>query len=684
MEVFKRITTLELKLFIRRYYLIVPLVLTYLYMFYGYKIMQDRLDEFLFIRTSGFVMMLLITLSMCSGIINARQEKDCKFDELINTLPGFWIRHMAKIFTWSLCAFVYCSILVILCVIWCTNRTNGIGKYICQITPYIFVNFGIPMVSVWIIAYSVEKIFKPKIGWPFLLLIWYFISPLRNDLSNITIFLNQFVEEAHGNSRLIHYGLEMNIGLISRKLWFLLFSLFGYITANLYYSGSGLIKNTKAKIALTTAILLFVGAVPLAVVSSRPHSQGVLWELENDVWNGELLKQAKEKHELETTNGQINLLSLEIGSNKGDLLEYSARINIDNVTKEPIVLTLYRSLGIREVKVNGLDYTEYMRERDWIIFQKHPEGKVEIEINVSGRLPYSLAEITDRTMVLMPDFPWYPILGKHKVLNPILNYDYLPNNLAKEKPYNIVLKSHRGNIITNLSDDTATEFNGQATGPAIIQGDFISKTINDIHFVAPSSLYYFYKQDIAIVTDLLQEYKRKFADSLGIELGYDSYSKYNQVFLVNLRNPIRINRDEVYLDYSAWVTPPFLDNEADSIRTNCENLRLMLAFECFWRTGVYVESSIQPCLFTTMIEIAESGEKRDLEEYFTDWRGKGDENQIIWENDNKDMYEIEKLIKAESKDEISKIAYQILNKWVTINKSSKTVNSSDRSVMSDR
>ena len=41
-------------------------------------------------------MMLLITLSMCSGIINARQEKDCKFDELINTLPGFWIRHMAK------------------------------------------------------------------------------------------------------------------------------------------------------------------------------------------------------------------------------------------------------------------------------------------------------------------------------------------------------------------------------------------------------------------------------------------------------------------------------------------------------------------------------------------------------------------------------------------------------------
>ena len=68
-----------------------------------------------------------------------------------------------------------------------------------------------------------------------------------------------------------------------------------------------------------------------------------------------------------------------------------------------------------------------------------------------------------------------------------------------------------------------------------------------------------------------------------------------------------------------------------------------------------------------MIEIAETGEKGDLEEYFIQWWEEDDEKQIVWENDLNDVYEIERLIKAESKEEISKIAYEILRKWVTVN-----------------
>jgi len=70
--------------------------------------MKDRLDNFSFIRTSGFVMMVLTILSMCFGVINARQDKDAKFEEVLDTLPSTWIRQMAKVFTWSVCSFVYC------------------------------------------------------------------------------------------------------------------------------------------------------------------------------------------------------------------------------------------------------------------------------------------------------------------------------------------------------------------------------------------------------------------------------------------------------------------------------------------------------------------------------------------------------------------------------------------------
>lgn len=51
------------------------------------------------------------------------------------------------------------------------------------------------------------------------------------------------------------------------------------------------------------------------------------------------------------------------------------------------------------------------------------------------------------------------------------------------------------------------------------------------------------------------------------------------------------------------------------------------------------------------------------------WWGDDKEKQIVWEEDFNDVQEIERLVKAKSKDEISKIAYEILRKWVTINNS---------------
>ncbi|RXE58505.1 ABC-2 family transporter permease [Acetivibrio mesophilus] len=665
MMVFKKIFTLEMKLFMKKYYLIIPMFLSFLYMFYGYYIMKDALDNFSFLRTSGFVMMFLTILSICFGVINARQDKDAKFEEVLNTLPAAWTRLMAKVFTWAVCSFAYCLILAIFCTVWVDNGLKELGKYGLQVVPYIFVNFYMPMISTWLIAYSVEKTFNPKIGWPVLLLIWYIISPIKNRTSGISFMLNQFVEDPYGDSRLLHYGLELNIGLLSRKLWFLMFGMSIYVLVNLISLGTRNLKNAKAKIAGAAAILLFISAVPLAVFSSKPHSLGQMWEISHSVWNDEILEQAKERLESEYCNGEIKLLHLELGDSKGDLLEYYAKINIDNVRKEPVIFTLYRSLAVKNVKVNGSEYNEFIRDGDWIVIQEPLKGELEIEINVSGKLPYLLGEITDHTLLLMPDFPWYPVLGKHKVMLPVLTHGYLPNNLSNGEPYDIVLKSHRGDVITNLSYDMDTEFSGQVTGPLVIQGDYKSGNIGGIHFVAPPSIYHFYKEYIGIIPDLFMEYRKEFENSLGIETDYNFCDKYNKVFLVNLNESIRINHDEVYLDYSSWV---HLASE-DSIRRSCEFLRPMLAFECFWRTGEFVESSVAPCLFQTLIEIAETGEKKDLEEYYSQWWDEDREKQIVWENDLSDVYEIERLIKAESKEEISKIAYEILRKWVTVNKS---------------
>ena len=89
-------------------------------------------------------------------------EKNAKFDEL-QILAASWIRQMAKVFMWTVCSFIYCLVLTILCTVWVSNRTNEFVKCALQVTPYILVNYGIPMVSTWLIAYSVEKKLQPKL-----------------------------------------------------------------------------------------------------------------------------------------------------------------------------------------------------------------------------------------------------------------------------------------------------------------------------------------------------------------------------------------------------------------------------------------------------------------------------------------------------------------------------------------
>ncbi|PQQ66900.1 hypothetical protein [Acetivibrio saccincola] len=672
MSVFIKLLILETKLLIRRYYLIIPFILTFIYLFYGYSNLQDSLDNYLFIRSSGYMFLGVTILSMCIGVINARQERVVKFEELMNTLPSFWIRLITKFFSWSLFSLVYCLILAVLCTIWSVKDVSQLDKYVWQILAYILVNYWLPMMSMWVIAYSIEKAIRPIIGWPLLLIVWYTIQPFNEgSIYNASIMFNQFIEQPYGSPNLLHYGLEMNMGLLARKLWFLMASLSLYIFANLAIINWQL-KNSKSKIALTTAVLMVIGALPLAVISSVPHSPAVKWEFDSTLWDKQLIEQAKEEHQPFHINGEIKSLHIDIGG-KNDRLEYNAKIQLDNLSKDAIIFTLYRSLEIESIKINGSEKENYIRENDWIILEEHSGGNIEIEMSVSGKLPITLGEVTHRTMLLTPDFPWYPILGKHKVLNPMLTYDYFSNNLVGQTTYDIGIKSRRGDIITNLSYDEGVEFYGKAKGPAIIQGDYKSENIEGIHFVAPTILYYFYKEAITIVPDLIVDYKKEFLEKLNLEIDDEVFNKHNRIFLVNYsfqhRHPFRSIGEEMYTNYLRWQYPSSYDNTFEATKGICENIRVQMLFESFLRNGKITENSVSPYLFETLVYIAESGEKRDIGEYFESWWGEDNERKaIIWENDIDEIKEIEKLIKAQSKEETSDIAYEILKRWITIPK----------------
>jgi len=202
MNVFKKFTYLEFKLLIRKYYLTIPSIALIFYLLYGYNYLGGTaLQGFDFLRTAGFLMMGLTILAIVIGIINARQEKVVKLDEVMDSLPAFWIRMSAKPVAWIIYTLILCAAFSLASLLFIVKDDMGMDKYWLQMTGFIFMNFGFPMVSFWLLGYSIDRGLNASIGWPLLLAVWYMAIPFdRGILSRkLQLVMNQFVEEPNGN-----------------------------------------------------------------------------------------------------------------------------------------------------------------------------------------------------------------------------------------------------------------------------------------------------------------------------------------------------------------------------------------------------------------------------------------------------------------------------------------------------
>jgi len=139
-----------------------------------------------------------------------------------------------------------------------------------------------------------------------------------------------------------------------------MFGMSVYIFANLFRLERRNLRNTKAKIAGQRDIVIY-RCDTVGSVFNQISLSGKMRYLDFGIWNDKILEQAKERFEEKYCNGRIKLLHLELGDSKGNLLEYYAKINIDNIKNEPVIFTLYRSFAIKDVKINGTEYNEFVR-----------------------------------------------------------------------------------------------------------------------------------------------------------------------------------------------------------------------------------------------------------------------------------------------------------------------------------
>lgn len=666
---FRKYLLIEFKLLITKYYLTIPSAALIFYLFYGYTVLgRTRLQGFNFLRTAGFLAMGLTILSVIIGVINERQEKQVHFDEVMDTLPALLSRHLAKFAAWLLYVSILCSLFCTFVLIWVVKDGTGLERYGLSMIGYIFMNFGIPMLTFWLLGYTVSRLLNPRIGWPLLLVLWYLSIPFNKGFISLFIqqIMNQFDEEPHGNRALVHYGLELNWGLLSRKLWILLVALGLFLLIYLFHRSQRLFKSSKSIITASIIIVMFICSIPLCITASKPHSQGVIWN--NYLFNMDNVtryqKQSLENaDEGKSPEPSVQRLDIVLMPQNKDILSYKAKMMLKDTPYREASFTLYRTLSVINVQINKKTFTDYKQERDWITFSNLPAGEIELEFEVTGNFPIGLGEVTDHTLMLTPDSPWYPIPGKWKVLSPLANGGAVANKLQPEMPFDIHIVSERGNIITNLGYYKAREFSGKARGPAIIQGDYESAKIDGIHFVAPTQYFNYYNKYAPEFSDSLNRQKKELADLLNCTLDKDLNEQYDQYFMVLLPELLQISPSnfkslgkEVYVCYMEFEEV-HRENQTEYYESLIKLQKPKLLFECYWRNKSTLKSVARVDLLDDLFRTSQTGDSEILKAVY---------DGLMETNDNKvtiELAAVKKVIEAKSKSEKMKTALEVIAEW---------------------
>ncbi|MEN8906989.1 MAG: hypothetical protein ABF289_13605 [Clostridiales bacterium] len=665
MLVFKKCLQLELSILIRKYYIIVFFLISSVYLRYGYNIMtKESLYGINFLETTSFVMIGLNFFSIIIGVISSKHENRVDFEELSNTLPAFWRRYLSKFISWNIVCFIYVLFLSSFIVILNYIDENGLYLYYKEVFIFMIINFYIPMLSFWLLGYSIEKLFNKVIGWPLLLLIWYItLSYSVLSYEQLNIALNQYFEFNTSNSSMQHYGLDINPGILIRKVWFLLFCLSLYILIPLIKRKEFLKKNFKSKLLLIFELVFIILSIYLFKYSTTYHSQYMKWEKSNL----ELLSTIKENFSEETNsyiNGKIDKISILLNKSTDNSIDYDIIIKLKNTKKGKIEFTLYKDLNISNFKLNGLNYN-YKRNSNYISLDNTTENDVEISFNVSGDLPLIMGEITSRTLLLTSDTAWYPILGHYNVVKRVTNEGYTNNNLISNYKYEIEIKSNRGSFISDLSNGKGYEYQGYDYGPNIIQGKYEIEKINNFNIMIPTQLYHYYYDSFSNFSSELKDKISNIKESSGV---------IKNIYFVNLPNSntynvntiFKIINDSCYLNYSLFTNPSNYENPKESMLDilSTPHTELGIINSILYENNRHKSYYFRDAYVSWLYIASKTGDIIDFNECLSFELNKISKfNLNLEEEDAADLKNLQNILSENSEDKRKELAKKLLNDW---------------------
>ncbi|MEN8906559.1 MAG: hypothetical protein ABF289_11430 [Clostridiales bacterium] len=674
MLLFFKTLSLELNFLVRKVYIFAIFLVSIIYLNFGYNIMViEGLRGINFLETITFFVMILTMGSMVLGILNATQEKRCNFEELSNVLPGFWRRHFAKIFSWSLISLIYSITVTIVLIYFFKKDNTGLEIFSLEIFLFNLLQLFIPMISFWIIGYSIEKMFKKTISWPLLISLWYFTLPFDNFLYfPVKMALNQYTENPDSGS-FIHFGINTSFGCVSRKLWFLLFGIGLFILSLLFKNKNKIQKNFKSLSTIIILIFIFIFSFFLSLNSINFSSEELkLLHNYKDINLSQLLKKSNKTE----PSGKVTSMEIELGKADNNKLNYKITMDIEKIIGNEIIFTLYRSLNVKNMKINN-EQTQFIRKDDLLIINGIKSNNIKITFDVSGKLPNTIGEITQKTLLLTYDNAWYPILGNHQILIPINigNYKvaYTNNQILSKYKYDLIIKSNRKDIITNLSDIKGISFKGKDYGPLIIQGKYNINNVNGLTFVAPVQLYNYYSEESSFFRKHLKTTLNTISSQYNIEID----TNIDKIFFVKLNNngtdinsTFKRVHSNYFFDYYNLLNPDQSEKPRNYMNKqfNYTNIIATILWEKINKENHYIRGSF----IHTLVELSENGDTNWLQHNLSNTKRNLKFNNLekhLSDEDKKDLEELKKINLLQNQNEIKFASKNLLESWIMRNRS---------------
>lgn len=506
-KLFEKTLKMELKLYIHSWWIWGMLFILCLYLSSGYYAFFMRENDYgQLLQSSAFIVMGSILMGLFAGISFSQREKKVAFEEVIETYPSRIYLILGKLCAWFIISFLFAIISSLFIIIAYLSVGSQLKFFWKDTVAYIMLYWGLSFLSAGLIGYSLDKFVHSAWKYVIAVIVWQITSPYNTYLPKKIAFLFNQGQEVPNGSYDPFIGLNIDIGIVFRHLFFLLVAVaFVLLAIYVHYRFQ---KRYKIRLFTSIIIIILLGATIIPFANHK-----TVWDWDSvDNASIESLNFYSNYIRNESTGNEISsdfkVEAYEINlKHHNESISYKAKIDISITNKKlhKLHFSLYHGLKVIEVS-SGSENLEWEQKGDNLAVNwNQKKYKGTIDVKVSGNTGYKNL-ITKRSFFLSSTFAWYPVPATLTLADktPLWYVQYRNASSLYPIKFNVKIDSDK-KIYSNLIKVGDNHFEGEEYGVTLVYGRLLKNQMDNITIIAPPDM----AEDANVVYHMIQDASKK-------------------------------------------------------------------------------------------------------------------------------------------------------------------------------